>query len=240
MNTRAQASFASEPPRWAETVQVALLVASPALSAVLLVGAYRNFFGLHHADKSVAHAAWLIYSATCWIAVGAVYVWSRRRGLTAEVFAFHRPRALDWSVAVAGTLFGLFAIYPFSQWLAHHLFGAGIRGMGFDAHNPWTLSAVVLWAIVSAPFCEEVLFRGLAVAHLRARRWPDWLTGIVVTLGFAAIHLPYFGMGGVSLIVLWGGMLTAVRLWRDHLTPGWMIHVANNITAFVVIPLLIR
>jgi membrane protease YdiL (CAAX protease family) len=226
--------------RWPESVQVALLIAGPCISSVLLVGGYRSLLGLPPGTSSVMHAAWLIYSTTCWIAVGATYLWSRRRGMVGQVFAFRLPSGLDRIVALGGTALGLFVIYPFSQWLAHLLFGTGIRGMGFDAHQPWTLTAVVFWAVVSAPFCEEILFRGLAVAHLRARHWPAWAIGVAITLGFAAIHLPYFGMGGVSLILIWGGMLAAVRLWRDHLTPGWMIHAANNVVAFVVIPLLLR
>jgi CAAX protease family protein len=240
MNTILQVQVGPPSLRWPDGVQVVLLIAGPCVASVPLVGVYRALIGAPYGTSSIMHAAWLIYATTCWIAVGATYLWSRRRGIVGEVFAFRRPSGMDWFVALAGTVFGLFAIYPFSQWVAHHLFGAGIHGMGFDPHQPWTLTLVVFWAAVSAPFCEEVLFRGLAVAYLRARHWPAWAIGVAVTLGFAAIHFPYFGMGGVSLIVLWGGMLVAIRLWRDQLTPGWMIHVSNNIVAFVVIPLLIR
>ncbi len=223
-----------------EGVQVTLLVAGPAVAAILLVDAYRGLIGPSLTQSAVMHAAWLIYSATCWMTVAIVWLWSRRRGIVHEVFAFRRPQGLDWIVALAGTAFGVLAIFPFSQWISQQLFGSGIRGMGFDAHQPGTLAAVILWAIVSAPFCEEVLFRGLAVAYLRARRWPAWAIGVMITAAFAAIHYPYFGMGGVSLIFIWGAMIAVVRLWRNSLTPSWMIHIANNVIAFVLIPLLLR
>jgi len=55
---------------------------------------------------------------------------------------------------------------------------------------------------------------------------------------FAAIHLPYFGIGLALFILFWSAMVCAIRLWRQSLTPGLMLHVFNNIAAYLVFPLL--
>jgi len=181
-------------------------------------------------------AGWLAYSAGCWLTVVALWRWATARGLTAEIFVFRRPGLLDTAAAVGGVAAG-FLIYPASQWVAH-LLGTGMQGMSFDLHRPAVAAAVIFWAIATAPPCEEILFRGLAVAYLRSRVWPVWAVGLVPTLAFAAIHLPYFGIGGALFILPWGAMVMAIRLWRQTLTPGLMLHVGNNIIAYLVIPML--
>jgi hypothetical protein len=35
---------------------------------------------------------------------------------------------------------------------------------------------------------------------------------------------------------VWGGMLAAIRLWRNSLTPCWLVHAINNFIVFLIIP----
>jgi len=206
---------------------------TPVAAAFLVALAGRGVAG----NPPPAMVGWLSYSVGCWITVYALWRWSLRRVLTAEIFVFRRPALLDAALAVGGAVLGIFLIYPASQWVAHRL-GAGMLGMRFDLHRDLVLPAVIIWAIVTAPLCEEILFRGLAVAYLRSRGWPVLAVALVPSLAFAAIHLPYFGLGGAIFILPWGVMLIAVRLWRESLTPGWMLHVINNLVAYLLIPAL--
>lgn len=181
--------------------------------------------------------SWLGYSLFCWATVSALYRWAQRRRIERDAFAFRRPGIVDVAIAIAGVIGGLLVIWPASQFVAH-LLGAHVRGMRFDFHAPLVLPGIVLWAVISAPFCEEVLFRGLAVAYLRARRWPAWAIVLATSAAFAAIHLPYFGLGLALFILPWSAMLCAIRLWRLSLTPGLILHVINNIAAYLIFPLL--
>lgn len=181
-----------------------------------------------------AMVAWLVYAAACWIDVALLWRWARRRGIEREIFDFRRPSARDLAAA-AGALTVAFLLYPPIMALSAR-FGFSIQGMRFDSHNPAVVAAVAAWAVVTTPFCEEVLFRGLAVRSLRARGAALWLVWLLPTLAFAAIHLTYFGVAGMVYIVVWGGVLTALRLWRGHLTPGWLFHAVNNAIVYLVIP----
>jgi len=182
-------------------------------------------------------ASWLGYAAFCWITVVLLHRWSEARGTAGDVFAFTRPSLVDLAIAVAGAVIGLFVIWPASQILGHFL-GATVHGMDFDLHAPSVWPSIALWAVITAPFCEEVQFRGLAVAYCRARRWPAWAIIVASSTAFAAIHLPYFGIGLALFILFWSAMVCAIRLWRQSLTPGLMLHVFNNIAAYLVFPLL--
>lgn len=63
-----------------------------------------------------------------------------------------------------------------------------------------------------------------------------WLTMVVA---FALYHIPTFGLAGATFVLFWGALVTAVRLWRDSLTPGWIVHILNNTYAYILLPLLI-
>ena len=153
------------------------------------------------------------------------------------IFTFRPPGLRDWLIGIGGCIagFGLFAV---SQWLARSRLGATMQGMRFDLHAPYALPAMVLATVFAAPFCEEVLFRGLGVAYLRARAWPSWSIIAAMSLAFAAIHLPQFVTAGALFILFWGAMVTAIRLWTDSLTPGLLVHLFNNAAAYILIPLL--
>jgi membrane protease YdiL (CAAX protease family) len=180
--------------------------------------------------------SWLLYSAACWIDVAALWTWARGHGLSAEIFRFRSPSAADIAIAIIGAAL-LFFLYTPIVWLCGR-YGFEFQGMNFDVGDPVVVAAVTFWAVVSAPFCEEVLFRGLAVQTLQSRGYGLWLVWLLPVAAFAAIHLPVFGVAGVFYILVWGGVVTAIRLWRGNLTPGWILHVINNLVAFLVIPLL--
>jgi membrane protease YdiL (CAAX protease family) len=187
-------------------------------------------------DKPPAMISWLVYSAACWIDVSLLWTWARRRGLSAKIFAFHRPSGTDYLVAFGGVVLVFFLYQPIA-WLTG-LFGFSMQGMRFDVRDPIVLSSVCIWAIISAPICEEILFRGLAVKALRSSGFGGVTIWLIPTAAFAAIHLPYFGVAGMIYIFAWSCVVTAIRLWRKSLTPGLILHVCNNIIAYLVIPLL--
>ncbi len=92
---------------------------------------------------------------------------------------------------------------------------------------------LVFLACVFAPITEELMFRGMLLAHLR-RRWGWIASALLVSVIFAAIHpqgwttIP--ALGAVAVV------LAALREQRDSIIASMTAHALNN---FLVIMLLI-
>lgn len=180
------------------------------------------------------HVGWLTYALSNWLVLAMLFALLRRSQSVRAVFLFTRPTGHDWLLAFAAFAIGAFVIYPITEAINKAL-GTPIQGMNFDLGSFWAVVWVVFFAVVTAPLAEEVLFRGLGVGYLLARGVAPWLAGLTMILLFALIHLPYFGVGGAILIIFWGALPTVMRLRTNSLTPGWLMHVLNNVWAYIVV-----
>jgi len=178
----------------------------------------------------------VVYALSSWITVAALYARLRRLSLSQEVFLFTRPQPRDWMLALAAFLIGVFGAYPIAQLVSTAL-GVPMRYVEFSITSIESLLTVFFYSVVTAPFAEEILFRGLGVGYLVARGVSPLLSGALTLVGFAFIHLPPYGLGGVLFILLWGTLPTMLRLWRNSLTPGWLMHVMNNLLVYILLPL---
>jgi membrane protease YdiL (CAAX protease family) len=102
--------------------------------------------------------------------------------------------------------------------------------------SPQVRIAVALLATVSAPFVEEVIYRGLLYSGLR-KSLGVAATVITVTVLFAGVHaLQYWGawasMAGLTMLSL---ILTLVRAKTKSILPCVVIHFVNNAIASVLI-----
>jgi membrane protease YdiL (CAAX protease family) len=95
---------------------------------------------------------------------------------------------------------------------------------------------MLLSAVITAAFCEEVFFRVLWIGALRDRV-PVWMAVILSLTAFAAIHYPYFGIGGVVFISIWALIPIGLFLAYEDVTAPVLMHVMNNTFAYVVVPL---
>ena len=98
--------------------------------------------------------------------------------------------------------------------------------------------AVALLAVISAPFIEELIYRGVLYGGLR-KRFGTVATVIGVTLLFASVHVPqYYGawasMAGLTMLSL---ILTVVRAKTKSILPCVMIHFVNNLFFSILIVL---
>ncbi|MGD0479790.1 MAG: CPBP family intramembrane glutamic endopeptidase [Terracidiphilus sp.] len=99
--------------------------------------------------------------------------------------------------------------------------------------DAWLMSA---FAVLVAPFAEEVLFRGLLFPAL-ARRAGALISLLATSVLFGAIHAGQLGgaWAQVACIILVGAVLTAVR-WRFHsLASSTLVHVGYNGALFVAL-----
>ncbi len=176
------------------------------------------------------------YSVINWIAVFAAWRWSARRGFAREVFAFRRLTWVDAAIA-AGGFFAAFYGAPLVTHWAGSLIGGGVPNRSLNMHHAPLMALSVFSLLVTAPIAEEVLFRGLLIAWLRRLGWPIWIIWLVGSLAFASIHLRLYGPVWTTTMVFFGAMILAIRLWRNSLTPGWLIHLLFNARYSVIVPL---
>jgi uncharacterized protein len=146
----------------------------------------------------------------------------------------------SWRGAGLGLLFGiggLFVTLPASLlWLsvvgedatsaAGEVFG-GVR-------STWTWAIVVFAVIVVvAPFCEEVIYRGLLWGAVD-RRWGRWVALIVTTVVFAIAHLEWTRTPLLLVVALPIGL---ARLYGGNLTASIVAHQVTNLLPGLVLML---
>jgi len=96
-----------------------------------------------------------------------------------------------------------------------------------------TAYLVALFGISVGPFIEEVVFRGFLFPICKN------LTGVsaailINTILFGAIHLPSSLPGWID-ILFFGAVVTYYRWKTDSLISSYLLHAANNLTAFGLI-----
>ena len=99
------------------------------------------------------------------------------------------------------------------------------------ASEPWTTLATLLVAVIVAPFCEEIFFRGYFFQGLRLRLsiWPAVVVSAVI------FGLAHGDPGSLVLLIVIGLVLAVVR-WRTRsLWPGMALHMLNNFVGALII-----
>lgn len=137
-------------------------------------------------------------------------------------------------VARAALLFilGFLAYLAFSQ-----LYGLLNISTNADAlrrqtlYAPYTTAATLLVAVIVAPFCEEIFFRGYVFPAV-ARALPIWAAILVTALFFGVVHADLGSF--VPLVAI--GIVLAILRWRTtSLWPGMLFHALNNGLAAVYV-----
>jgi len=99
--------------------------------------------------------------------------------------------------------------------------------------------AVGLFAVLVAPFMEELIFRGVLFAIFE-KQAGLWLATVATAVLFAALHVPeYWGAWNhVLLILVVGVVFSLARAVTGSLAPSVILHLAYNL--FLVIALFLE
>ena len=100
--------------------------------------------------------------------------------------------------------------------------------------NPYAILAL---AAVFAPLTEELMFRGLLMANLRAV-WGVVASGLINGFVFAAIHPQ--GWAGIPALMAIGFVMAILRAWRGSLVAPITAHALNNGTLVLLMLLLLK
>lgn len=175
-------------------------------------------------------AAHLVTLALCW---AVVTKFKKQPFLKSLGWDWAGHSALYWLLVSVGVLaLILFADQFFTRFLPQ-------SETSFDQllkSSQQVKIAVVILAITSAPFIEEVIYRGILYSGLK-KQVGTVATVIGVTLLFASVHvLQYWGawasMAGLTMLSL---ILTFVRAKTKSILPCVVIHFANNLFSSIII-----
>jgi uncharacterized protein len=96
---------------------------------------------------------------------------------------------------------------------------------------PFTVIGALIGAVVIAPFCEEIFFRGFLFAGLLRGMTVLWAT-LISTALFTIVH----GDIGSAVPLFAIGLMLAVIRWRTgSIWPGMALHMLNNAIASVLV-----
>ncbi len=101
--------------------------------------------------------------------------------------------------------------------------------------NSWCLTALLVTALLAAPFFEEILFRRALYGALR-QFLPGAAAGALAALAFAAMHMSLLQLPGLWLI---GGVWQLIYCRSDNLYKSVILHFFNNVIAAIML-LLVR
>ena len=181
------------------------------------------------------HAASLLYSLYSAATVLALLKLLPSTGLTRRDLGLVRPSVKDVVLGVVLLPAG------FVPWVAAYLLAPGLfrgleRGM-FPKIGLWEVPIQVVYAVLAAPICEEILFRGFLVTYLERALGNTWLAAVASVAAFALIHVPRWGLAAVPVMAAWALVPTALFVWRRNLAAPMAYHMSNNVYAHVLMRL---
>ena len=179
------------------------------------------------------HSGAVSYTLIGILVCGAIWLWADRGGFTDRIVPFARPRLKYWLWAIVA----LVVTWVMPPAYTRFIISLGLHGRSYDIRDPEIFAMVTVYAVLIGPACEEILFRGFGIGYLMARDVNRWLAGGIVMVPFLLIHLPTFGPGGVLLVLPFTLAVTVLRIVSGNLTPGLILHVMNNIVAYLVLPM---
>lgn len=104
------------------------------------------------------------------------------------------------------------------------------------------ISSLPTWLVViialTAGITEEVLFRGYPIERLAELTGELWVGAAVTFVTFTAVHIPFWGLGGAIQIGAWTLVVTVVYVRTRNLIACMLMHIANDLFAFVILPIL--
>lgn len=213
---------AASTPRWGLRSFVFVELVRLALSAGLLMFLAHN----RPVTVSMVAVALAIPTVTAALLAIAITMW-RGNGPRVDL-----RLSWSWRAAALGMGFGvvgLFVALPASRIyvkLAGPHADSALSTAFAGARASWPV-AVGVFALVAlvAPFCEEIVYRGLLWGAVE-RRWGRWVALVVATVGFAFAHLEF---GRLPLLMVVAIPIGLARLYSRNLVAAIVVHQVTNL-----------
>ena len=151
--------------------------------------------------------------------------------------SFSPIQALGWIVVLLLGIFAVNNLYSYVISVLHLNIQTNDQVLLAHSKNaPLTTYATLIAAVIVAPICEEIFFRGFVFAGL-CRSMPVGWAIVLSALIFATTHAD----PGSFIVLFVIGLALAFLRWRTHsLWPGMMLHALNNGAAALLIVLIMN
>ncbi|MFA5259952.1 MAG: CPBP family glutamic-type intramembrane protease [Candidatus Omnitrophota bacterium] len=95
--------------------------------------------------------------------------------------------------------------------------------------SPWVFLALLVVAVLMAPFLEEIIFRGYLYYLIEKIKGKKFAV-ILIALLFALLHVEqYWGdWAAITMVAILGVLLTLLRMWTRSSIPGVIMHYVYN------------
>ncbi|WP_159230858.1 CPBP family intramembrane glutamic endopeptidase [Mycolicibacterium vanbaalenii] len=177
----------------------------------------------------------LIVAAPTLLAAGAAILITTVRGngprIDLKLRWSRRSAGLGLLFGVVGLLFTLPAALLW-VWIVGEDANSAAGAVFGGTRSTWAWAVVVFVVIVFvAPFCEEIVYRGLLWGAVD-RRWGRWVALAVTTVVFAIAHLEWTRAPLLLVVALPIGL---ARLYADNLTASIVAHQVTNLLPGLVL-----
>ncbi|MEY7851181.1 CPBP family intramembrane glutamic endopeptidase [Natrarchaeobius sp. A-rgal3] len=209
------------------------LGAATLVIAVIFVGITGYYAAVGEAGAEPPTA--VVYGSTGlgFILAGALLWWRLDESERLAAFPLRRPSRTELIWTLAFVPLGVSAFVG-GEWMAGLLGFEMVSFYDYDLTNPVTLLAVLFGPVIVGPFVEELVFRGALLSSLEGRGWSPVAAGLGSITVFAGYHVFALGVAGVFAIAAWAIFPTVLRLRFDNLTGAWLLHLCNNVYAYVI------
>ncbi|TYT61959.1 CPBP family intramembrane glutamic endopeptidase [Natrialba swarupiae] len=179
--------------------------------------------------------AGVVYGATGvgFLLAGAFLWWRFDESERCVAFPVGRPNRAELVWTLAFVPLGV-AAFVGGEWVAGVLGFEMTAFYDYDLTNPVTLLAVLFGPVIVGPLVEELIYRGALLSSLEGRGWSPIAAGLGSIVVFAGSHVFALGIAGVFAIAAWAVFPTVLRLRFENLTGAWLLHVLNNVYAYVI------
>jgi len=181
----------------------------------------------------------LAYTFSNWIVFVLFLFLLRKIGIGLKNIGLGKAKMKDLLYAFLFFLIGI-AIFSATTPLFDALGLEKMRWMEYSIKSKDEILILLFYAVITAPICEEIFFRGYGITTIGKWTRNPWIAGLICNLAFALMHLPAFGLRGfVQIGLIWALLPMTLFIWRKSLYPGIIMHAMNNALSYIVVPLLL-
>lgn len=178
-------------------------------------------------DYRVLLSEWIITLAV----IGIILLWERRPLRSAGFAAIHGRDAL---VGAAVFVVGLVCV---------GIVTARVHSGNLGPEQMRKIGEVPVWLrlalLLTAGFCEELLFRSYPIERLRELTGNIWWGAVITLVLFTAGHIPVYGLTlGLLIPFVLGGWLTLLYVWRRNLLVNVAVHALFDAVGLLLVPAL--
>ena len=168
--------------------------------------------------------------------IAPIYYARKRAGANAPqalgLRSFHPGMAIGLLILSAAGVYIGSVLYDAIASLLHITIQTNIDPLISELHQaPLVVYASLLVAVIVAPICEELFFRGFLLQGLR-QNMPAWAAIGVSSLIFAAAHL---SLGSFPILLILAIFLGILRVATRSIWPGVILHTLNNLLGLLYV-----